>query len=197
MYEFNGAKYDRSVSEDQINDIKERLFRTHPTPYSKRNGNHSSVLPRDPPNKLGEYIPEYQYANVVRDYRTTMGLSASERVTPPAHIDWRRVCIDNASDSPLNIGVNNSPFDPPDKILFSLQPDENRFILINSFGGSEQYLWPFWTSAKSCGSKDSDGKCLAAGPPRILARNANLFVIKSGVQGVWITLFRNPTFKAH
>ncbi len=184
MYEFQGSHYDKKSSDDDRDDWKKRVLRTHPQPYSKR----------VPPTRLGEYIPDYQYVNTVRDFLSTQGYTPQERVAPPAHIDHRKVEICNDSDEPLNIGVGTSPFDPPDRVSFSLQPGQSRWVLINSYGGSPQYLWPFFTDAHSCGSRTLNGKCLVAGPPRILANNANCFVIKSGVEGVWITTWQYPTF---
>jgi hypothetical protein len=202
MYEFHGRAYDRAASEEQIADQRARLFRTHPTPYSTGPSpdgkDYSSTIKRPPQNAntLGEYVPVYEYLNTTRDFLSTMGYNRPERISPPAHVDWRSVYIDNGSDTPLNIAIGTSPFEPPDKIQFRLQPEEGRWVLINSYGGSPQYLWPFYTSPESCGPRDSHGICLAAGRPRILANNANSFVLKQGVVGINIITFQYPTFSA-
>src|SRR5208337_2100819 len=169
----------------------------HPEVDASRR-DYSSKIKRPPQdaNQLGEYVPVYEYLNTTRDFLSTMGYNRPERISPPARIDWRSVYIDNGSDIPVNIGINADPFNPPDNVLFRLQPEEGRWVLINAYGGSPQYLWPFFTDAQSCGSRDSNGKCLSCGPPRILSRNANSFVLKSGVVGVYIITFQYPTFTA-
>jgi hypothetical protein len=218
MYQFNAAGYNKKVTDQQVQQQRSRLLRTHPSPYANPGPCNleqqqvkqtiESNLPVDPdyssqlkrPEQtegvLGEYVPVYQYLNTTRDFLSTQGYNRPERIGPPAHVDWRSVYIDNGSETPLNIGIGTSPFDPPDRILFRLQPEQGRWVEINSYGGSPQYLWPFFTDAGSCGTHGSQGECLAAGPPRILANNANSFVIKQGVTGVNIITFQYPTFSA-
>lgn len=157
------------------------------------------LKPRPEPYHFEMYQPKYEYKNSVRDYFSSYGSNPNERPTPPPHIDGRTVYIDNASDMPVAVGINNDPFNAPEKQLFSLQPEEGRYILINSYGGSPQYLWPFYTKGYSptvpnyIGYTQEDKECHIAGPPRILANNANSFVIKRGVEGVWILTFQYPT----
>jgi hypothetical protein len=160
-------------------DMKERLIRSRPIPYQNFGP------------QFKEYVAPKKYRNEVYDFMPAMGMNPNERYTPPAHIDNRTVYIDNASDVPVGIAINNSPFNPPpnSEILFILQPSEGRYILINSQGGSEQYLWPFKAVVGGAGSKE----CLVFGFPRILARNANSFVLKRGVEGIWILTFQYPS----
>jgi hypothetical protein len=179
-YHKHDEAYSRRADDAYKKEIGDRIFRPIPQPYKAQKS-----------EELGEYQPDYQYVNTVRDFYSTQGLNPNERVAPLAHIDWRTVEIGNDSDSPLNIGINNDPFNPPDGTLFTLQPEERRYILINSYGGSEQYLWPFWTTP----SRGPQPACPVAGPPRILANNANSFVLKSGVTGIWIVTFQYPTPK--
>lgn len=181
----------KKSTDEQKEEMKKRLLRTFPRPYRKH---------KDEPYKFEEYQPVQPQVSKVRDFYSTMGYNYNEQHAPPAHYSMRTVCIDNDCDIPVVVGINNSPFEAPEEKLFSLQPKELRYILINSYGGPEQYLWPFYTSGSSprvpLPEKDygeAQKECGIAGPPRILANNANSFVLKQGVVGVWIQTFQYPT----
>ena len=123
------ADLGKQPSEEEKKEFKKRLLKHNPKPYH-----------------FEEYVPDIGYVNKVRDFATTMGDNTpTERFFVPPRYDMREVMIDNDADVPVEIRINNSPYDAPKEGLFILQPKEFRFILINSYGGSPQYIGPVRT----------------------------------------------------
>lgn len=143
------------------------------------------LVPRPQPYEFSTYEKDYRESrNYIRDYLSTMGKNPKESFTPPPHVHARTIRVDNSTEITIGIGINTNPTKAPEP-LFYLEPGELRYVLINSYGDTPQYLWPFR------GYSEGD-KCNVGGNPRILSNNANVFVIKKGVYGFWILTFREP-----
>lgn len=168
------------------------------TPYTGQippNYSERYTLPYEPNKK---HKPKYMYSNtryhpdevdlnVVRDYNKVQGVThaTDNHVEIVRDINYRYVSIENSSNRPIGIGIENYYAGDPAKLRFILAPGKVQDLSINSQGSTAQFIHildPY------------TGKYV--GNPHIFSRNSNSFVLRDGINKWWVQEFKRPSYRA-
>jgi hypothetical protein len=129
--------------------------------------------------------------NSVLDYNKLQGVTNPADLCnrPPRDINFRYVTVENSSFREIGCAITERGMElsidryPPPEPNFILKGREIRHLAINNQGGADQWLWLLDPESKK-----------VVGNPRILARNANSFVLRDGLNMWRIDYFKRASF---
>ena len=129
----------------------------------------------------------YKY-NTVRNLNTNQGVihisDLSQQIL--RDINTRSIGIQNSSIIPIGISITNYFEDKyPPKIMFTMGPRESKHLSINSQGSTDQFIHIFDINTNKY-----------LGPPSIIDRYSNEFVLRQGLNKWFITPYRFPSYRA-
>jgi hypothetical protein len=125
--------------------------------------------------------------NIVRDWEKAQGVSSAKDLTHQIIRDYniRNVCIQNSATRPVGIAITNYYTGPTPPIKLTLPAGQLKYIGINSHGSYPQYLWLFDSISEQ-----------QTGTPAILRNDANEFVIRDGLNKMWVQPFKTGVVSA-
>ena len=132
------------------------------------------------------YSPE-RAINIARDWNMAQGFSnpADETAMIRRDIDLRKVSIENSSpDRSVGCAITTYYEGPHPKIQFRLGPGEIKYVGINSFGSSMQFLWYMDIESKT-----------RLGSPVAFRTDSNQYVLRQGLQKWYVHFFQQIGFK--
>ena len=100
-------------------------------------------------------------------------------------IDHRHITIENSSEHNVGIAITTYMFGDTPAVHFVSPPGDVRHIGINSHGDTTQYMWVLHPVT---------GKKL--GPPQVLDRMSNEFVVRYGMNVVFVQKYYRPSYSA-
>lgn len=125
--------------------------------------------------------------NIVRDWNKAQGFtSAQDAIHQPIRdIDIRRISLQNSATRPIGLSITNYDVGPDPPIKLFLGPGETRDVGINSYGSYPQFLWLFDAVTKQI-----------SGSAYPIRNDANEFVLRDGINKLWVQAFRTGTYSA-
>ena len=125
--------------------------------------------------------------SIVRDWNKAQGYSdvSDEVAYIRRDINIRHICIENSSERPFGIALATYKGHPLPEIQFILRGGQTRDVGVNTIEGPLQYIYIY---------DPLNNKLL--GEPAALRSNAQSYVIRDGVNKVWINYFKTAGFNA-
>jgi hypothetical protein len=132
------------------------------------------------------YKPSNDY-NIVRDFNMVQGTThpTDTVVQPLRDINYRYVTIENSSVRAIGIAITTFYCGPMPKMQFVVGPGEVKNIQINSFGGPMQFIHLLDPITEE-----------PIGAPTAFRTDANSFVLRDGINKVFVHFFRRPSYRA-
>lgn len=132
------------------------------------------------------YEPYKPQENWVRDYNKLQGVY---NATDLHHqivrdINARHVTLENSSEIPVGIGITTYYAGPLPKARFVLYPGEVKHLGINSQGDADQFIHLLNPTTGS-----------PLGKPQIFDRISNQFVVRYGLNNVYIQKFQRGSYR--
>ena len=132
------------------------------------------------------YTP-YTDPNIVKDWRVIQGVTSGTDLGQgwqPWNIHVRGITIENGSDTPVIVVINNDINNPhKDGRSFYLEGKELKEVGINSQGGTAQFIHLFDYKTK-----------WAVSEPTILDRTTNSFVLRNGLNKWFVHRYHRPSY---
>lgn len=121
------------------------------------------------------------YMNIVRDYNKVQGTynPADLNYQIIRDIGVRYITIENSSYRPIGVAITTYYGAPPPEVRFIINAGEIKHLAINPQGETAQYI-------QILNPKTGE----PVGNPTILARNANQFVLRDGLDTWFVDKFR-------
>lgn len=125
--------------------------------------------------------------NAVYDWNQLQGVynAADLHLQQIRDIDHRHVSIENSSPYPVGVAITTYMYGETPAVRWVSPPGDVRHVGINAQGDTTQYMWVLHPETGA-----------RLGPPQVLDRQSNQFVIRYGLNTVWVQKYQRPSYSA-
>lgn len=135
---------------------------------------------------MENYNPRYAY-NIIRDWNQLQGTThpSDEYVQIRRDLNARYITIENSGERWVGIAITTYWCGELPKLQFILGPGEIKHLGINTHGGPMQFIHMLDPETQ-----------LSVGTPTAINTRANSFVIRDGIQKMFIQFYYRPVYTA-